>query len=299
MIEYLEQLIQQRRYAEAVSLGEQILLSKENSPKDVMTVNWALLTARVHLNDFSGALFAGEVALKQARELSMWDFFGSVCVDLGVVYNMLKQYENALRVWSDYIEYLPQYVAARSHEARVWFNLGSAYHTLGQYAKGTDAYVRALEVANRVGNLGFAYGIRQALVYIHLQNGTLLPIPELLVKCDQYLRRHPDEWNNLWQTSFRVQYAMATNRFSRAQRLALRGLERAGGKPRMQYVFHMLLAKLATKEHSPAHALRHALAARVYAVKCNRVDLEAQAAELAYSLVDKTSDSPLSFSSVG
>jgi tetratricopeptide (TPR) repeat protein len=295
MIEYLEKLIEDREYLQAVSYAERLLLDTEHTSQEIVAIHCAMLTARVWLGENHGALVTGELVLQLAKELEAWDYYGTACLSMGVVHGRLCQYDAALQSWYDYIEHRRFYDDAIKHEAVVWFNIGKVCIVTGDRQQALTSLAHAMEACNRiVGHGRYAHGIRQALINVYIEAGETSPVPGLLVKCDHYLRHHPDalevheSW--LWELKLRAEFAAATDRPQRAIAVALHGIAQSEGMPRHQFSFHMLLANLQKKRNHTKESLGHSLAARVYAVQSQRYDYEAEATNLMYEIMNHNPD---------
>jgi tetratricopeptide (TPR) repeat protein len=289
MIEYLEKLVRlDRDYAKGVAYAEQLMRSHDNSPKDLLIINCALLLCRYTLHEYNGAVVAGQMAMKLAEELGEWDYYGIASLDLGACFMILAQYQDAIEILYRYLSKLPYYQHAAVQEPKVWFNLGRTYTALRQPSEASDALSKALQAAVRLEHHRYAHGIRHALIDVYTQAGNLREVPRLIAQSSHYLRHNPDavDGHNSWQwhLKLRIDYVIATKRLKRAEALALRGLSDSDGEPRHQFVFHMQLACVTRSCGWFSQALGHFLAAQVYAANCQRRDLESEASQAAYEL---------------
>jgi tetratricopeptide (TPR) repeat protein len=286
MIEYLDKLIQDKEYGKATEYAERLLLDRDYSPVELLAINCALLTARVHLGEHHGAVMIGEVAVKDARELEQWDRFGMACLDLGFAYHRLQRYSEAIATWYDYLHHLPFLDSALKYETSVRANIALAFNALGDSSNAAKELRLAVVTAQRNGDQRMVHAMRHLLINTLLSMGDFTDIPRLLAQTGYYLRHNGNSDNYgdslHWHMKFRVDYAILTHRLSRALGLALRGLDMVEGQPIYQFTFHMLLAKISRQFGRARDSLGHLTAARVYAMRSHRYDLESQAIEALY-----------------
>jgi tetratricopeptide (TPR) repeat protein len=89
--------------------------------------------------------------------------YGRICNDLGVVYQSLGQYQEALNFYRQSLE-IQREIGNCNGEANSLGNLGNLYNSLGQYQEARNFYQQSLEIqceigdrngeANSLGNLG-------------------------------------------------------------------------------------------------------------------------------------------------
>jgi tetratricopeptide (TPR) repeat protein len=293
MIEYLEKLLDDKEYGKALAYAEE-LLRNENSSEEMAAIYSAVLDGRVHLTDYSGAVVAGEIAVRLAREAHAWDYFGAACMNLGAAYYYLRDWEQAINAWTDFLTGLASYQKASAFEATVRYNLGLAQAAIGNVAEACHNMEQAIAAANRLGNEGFAHGIRLALVGSLLKAGDLNSIPRLLAQCEHFIRSQYSDSHvrdsGLWHMSLRIEYTFTTGRLDKARRLALRAVFHPVGRSDHQFSFHMMLARVARRRGVAIEALGHSLAARIHAERCHRHDLLTEADEF----ITEVSDGPVS-----
>jgi tetratricopeptide (TPR) repeat protein len=281
MIEYLEKLTADKEWQEALTYAEHLLLTGAHSMKDMIAIQCALTASRVELGDYSGAVVAGETAVRLAGDILEWDYFGLACMDLGAAYYYLSDWDQAIYTWLEFLTALRFYDKSAQYEARVRYNLGLIQTARGDFAEGCRSMQQAVLAAERLGTEQLAHGIRLALVGSLLKAEQMQLIPRLLAQSGRYLRRHRDtigiRESEPWHTKIRIEYTLATNRLSKARRLALRELLGSGARSDQQFAFHMILAQMAVQQGCKHEALGHFLAARSHAVQCHRQDLESEA----------------------
>lgn len=290
MIEYLEKLVEEERWPEARRYAEQLLISRDNTPRGLLLIYYALLTGDVYATRYEAAIPSGQIAISLALELAEWDYYGIACITIGAAYYNLNQEEQALDWWLKFFVGLPQYKRAAEREALIWYNIGLAYIKVGKTGEASNALLRGIDSATLVGNERFAHGIRQALVDVYLNDNKLSRIPLLLAQCGTYLRGHPDHGSWLSHQRLRAMHALKTQRLSRARALALNGLNTAEQYPTNQCEFHLVLALVAKETHSAVETLGHALAAQALAIMCQHQPLASEATQIIYEVVRNQGD---------
>lgn len=282
MIEYLEKLVEEGKYLEAIALAERLIRQGTLTREELLSTNTTQLLAHVSTGGFESAISAGLAVVASARELKAWDNLGVAAANLGVAYSRLGNQEAAQEWFYEYLAHLPKYQSAVKNEALVWYNLGVLSTETDQEQAG--AFMgRAVETAKHHGDERYAHGIRQALIQLYLRAGKWDQIPALLAKSAHYLRHNPHggiryrkSW--LYHHQLRVEFALATGRPARALLVTIRGLKDAEGQPVHQCLFHMLLARGVYQE-APGVAIANALTAGIYAALGHASGLANQASD--------------------
>jgi tetratricopeptide (TPR) repeat protein len=280
VIEYLESLVAQKEYSQALAYAEELLKNTENSIKELMKIYTAMFQSRYFLKDYQGAAEAGQLLRTAAEETSQWDAYGEACINVSTAYAALMLPERALSALYDYLAHLKDYREASRFEAMALRNIGVVQFSLDQDSEAETAFLRTLDVTSRTGEKRQAFAARMALIEVFLKTGKLGEIPGLIAKCSHYIRHSTDErvaGGKVFLCKFRAMYAMATGRVHRAMLVTLRGYRGTDEYPHHQHDFHMLLAKMALLNGNITEALGHGLAARTYAAASHRADLEGQA----------------------
>lgn|GEM_PF-2950756 len=289
VIEYLEQLVAERRWAEAVKLGEQLLNDSGNSPEATLRIQSALVIAKGMMRDYPGSLFLGEAAVSLAQRLGDWDKFGEICLNVGATSWHMGELGKSEHFLLQFVAHQPMIANHSRWEAAIWYNLGKVYTSRGEGEQAARAFDRAVSEAVRHGDLRYAHGVRQALIEAFLKIGDLRRVPRLLAQSGAYLRSNPEaesaRTSRLFFLRLRVEYCLSTGRLQRALAVSLRGLAESEGEHRHLHDFHMLLARGFYKMGSCAEALGHCLSARACAVACNRHDLESMAMDCAFEIL--------------
>lgn len=289
MIEYLEKLLDGRENEKALAYAEQMLRDSRSTPLEMLAAQVGLLKVRCWLNQDDQAIGPGCVAIRMASELEEWDYHGLACLFLGGVYQKLRKHREAIDVLHQYFGHFHLYGTARSYQANAWYNLGLLYAASQNHKQAMQAFMKALEITEAAGWHRFAHGIRQALVEQYIRNGDVGQVPLLLAKSGHYLRHHPNELDatqsRLFHLKLRAEFAMSTKRLDRAHAVALRGLSESAKRLEHLCYFHMVLANIARQKGRPVEALGHASAAKVYASKDHRYDLESEATNLCYEVM--------------
>lgn len=288
MIDYLEKLVEEREHAEGLVLAEQLMLNPDNTMYDMLRINHAMQTCRLYLNEFHGSIVSGQLATKLAVDLGVWDYFGRASINLAMALGSVGQHAEALAAAYDYLSHLNRYTDVGILEVRAWYNIGVAQGYLGNKNEAIHALTRAADLATDHEALLSAHGVRHALVGAHLAMSEVGPIPCLLAKCLKFLRDHQGEdsmdMSLVWHYILRTRYAMATNRFDRAIKVAMKGIAIGHGKPDYLYEFYTLLSKISLAKKDKGMALSYALSARISAIRARRFDRELAASELVYDI---------------
>ncbi|HYG58827.1 MAG TPA: hypothetical protein VD902_12285 [Symbiobacteriaceae bacterium] len=283
MIEYLEQLVEEKKYREALKEAERLLRITKD-PHEIVWIHVARVMSHCSLGEEKYSLAGGDAAIQMAERLGEWDAYGLLTLYVGVAYARLGQQVETARRMYDFLGKRHLYRNALKYEYNAWYNLGIANFVEGESQLGTQALINALKAAEGHGEHRHAHGVRQSLIKASLEAGLLEPIPRLLAECATYLRRNPDmpgyfrSW--AYHVKMRGEHALATGRPVRARMLLAKALSGVKGQPALEFLFHALLSRIADHLDNAEWALGHALAARTCAVLSHRSDLESEAALL-------------------
>ena len=281
MIEYLRQLIKDEKWETALAYAQQLTAGAEMTPRDLVVIHNATLRARIAMGEHAGAVPVGELAVKLAREVGDWDAYGQACNDLGVSHFMLKEYDEAISCFNEFLKNTDKFTEALQLHTLVWYNLSCAYRAEGNGRAAVHALTRAVEQARRDGDTNWVQGSTLALINARLRAGQTEQVPKLLAQSSYQLRNFAGKQERLLHLrAYRAEFALLTGRLARARAHAVKGLMEARDLPRHLFEFHMLLAQVERQGTSKDTALDHALAARAYAVASQRPDLEAKASGL-------------------
>lgn len=299
MLDYLEQLIKEQKWEEALVVAEQLLLNHDNRIEDQLRLNVALIMARAFLGEFSGVVLLGDHAARMAADLGNWEAYLTIHHFLGYSFSVLGNWEEAKRVWLDFIEHLPVYGEEHLFEVMTWFHLGVASEKENDLESAVRYFIQARQVAERNANERQILGVNHALITAYTKQGKFRLVPALLMKAARYLRHNQGVslWNKAWlhHLQVRASFALATKRYQRARLVAQRALSHPGAEPIHHYHIHMILATVAKNEGDPSELVDHYLRARVSAIKARRYDFEVDAAESLYLFV-QTNPSALDLS---
>jgi tetratricopeptide (TPR) repeat protein len=294
MLDYLEQLIQEQKWEEALVIAEQLLLNQENTVEDQLRINLALITARAWLGEYSGVVLLGDHAARMAADLENWDAYLTFHHYLGFAYSVLNQWAEAKRAWLSYIDHLPVYGRDHPFEVTTWFHLGLAHVEESNLEAAVYHFLEARRVAERNGNGRQILGVSHALIHAYTKQGKFELVPRLLASTAHYLRNNPSavDWDKARLSHFQVRasFALGTRRYVRARLIALRALSAPQVPLSYQYHMHMILATVAKNIGIPSQMVEHYLQARVLAIRTRRYDFEVEAAEALYLLVQSHPD---------
>lgn len=291
MVEYLEQLVAQAQWDQALKYAEEMLKQSDNTTRDLAMIQYAITTARYYLGEFHGAITAGELGVELAAQVEEWDWYGAICVNLGTAYYSLGRNDDALEAWFHYLNQVHLYHLAGKFEPNIWYNIAQVYLRHEETAEAIDALSKAVRSAQRQGHHRLEHGLRHALAEVYLKGGVHDLVPELLAQCLNYLHNNQnvdqrrESW--LWHLKLRSEFALKTARLRRARMIAVRGLSESGDEAQYLHNFHLILAEVSLTEGNPDFAVNHYLAARACAVVCRRADLEASVSEVIQGLLDR------------
>ncbi|HYF91693.1 MAG TPA: hypothetical protein VD969_05575 [Symbiobacteriaceae bacterium] len=293
MIEYLERLVEEEKYREALDVAER-LIGQVEDPREIVRIHAARVVSHCLLGEEQAALASGEFAIGLAQNLEDWDSYGTMTLYVGVAYARLGQLPEVVSRMYEFLAKAHLYQTASEYEYNAWYNLGYAQIALNEPNAATVSLSNALKAAERSGEHRYAHGVRQSLVDAYLRAGLFKPIPRLLAECAAYLRQHPElsmhkmSWAN--HIRLRCEYALATGRLDRARVLATRALQAVQGEPDHRFLFHVVLAKTASRMDLPEEAIGHGLAARTCAVVCRRPDWEKESTDLLIEMIHRYPD---------
>jgi tetratricopeptide (TPR) repeat protein len=288
MLDYLEQLIKERKWEEALIVAEQLLGQQGNTVEEQLRINVALITARASLEEHSGVILLGDHTARMAADLEDWEAYLTVNHYLGYAYGVLHQWAEAKQAWLNYIKTLSVFGSEHPFEVTTWYHLGVACLNENDADSAISYYLQARKVAERNGNHRQVLGVNHALIQAYIRKGNFGPIPALLAKAAHYIRtnRTVNEWDHArqWHLQIRASFALATKRYHRAKLIASRALTFKIA-PLHQFNMHMILASVAKHQGSPAEMIDHLLRARVAAIRARRYDCEVEAADTLYQFV--------------
>lgn len=289
MLDYLEQLIKEQKWEEALVIAEQLLLDQQNTVEDQLRINLALITARTWLGEYAGVVLLGDHAARIAADLEEWETFLTIHHYLGFSYFVLEQLLEAKKVWVRFIEHLPKVGHRHMFEVMTWFHLGIAAEKESDLNVAVSYFLKAREVAERNGNRRQVLGLNHALINAYTKLSEFHLVPPLLASAASYLRNNHDvadgQKARLYHLQVRANFALSTKRYIRAKLVATRALTHSADAPANQFNIHMILAAVAKQMGSSSEMVDHYLRARVSAIRARRYDCEVNAAESLYSFI--------------
>lgn len=289
MLDYLEQLIKEQKWEEALVVAEQLLLNHDNGVEDQLRLNMALVIARTFLGELSGVILLGDHAARIAADLGDWNSYLTIHHYLGYAFSAIGDWEEAKRVWLNFIASLPRYGESHLFEVTTWFHLGLATERENNVDDAVRYFLQARHVAEKNDNGRQVLGVNHALIAAYTKQGKFNLVPDLLAQSARYLRHNQGEflWRKAWlhHLQVRANFALATKRYERARLVAQRALSYPEAEPIHLYHIHMILASVAKNVGTQRELVDHYLRARVFAIKARRYDFEVDAAESLYLFV--------------
>lgn len=289
MLDYLEQLIKEQKWEEALVVAEHLLLNQGNTVDDQLRINLALIIARAYLGEYAGVILLGDHVARMAADLEQWESYLTLHHYLGFSHSVLDQWSEAKSAWLNYVECLERLGRSHTYEVMTWFHLGVVSEKENDLDSAIRYFHKARSVAERNRNSRQVLGVNHALIAAYTKQGKFDAVPPLLASTARYLRHNPDaaDWEKarLHHLQVRASFALTTKRFHRAKRIALRALVHADAAPTQQFQLHMILATVAKHVGISSDMVEHYLRARVAAIRARRYDFEVDAAESLYHFV--------------
>jgi tetratricopeptide (TPR) repeat protein len=286
MLDYLEQLIKERKWEEALILAEQLVQKTDNTAEDMVRINLALIIARSLTAEHAGVVTLGDHALGMAADVANWNAYLTMCHYVAFSHVSLNQLAQAQQYWLRYIENVDKYTEHHAYEISTWFNLGVSTFLMGDYESAVYYYEHAKRVTLVCGTKRQLLGVNHALISGYILLGQYDRVPRLLAQTAHYLRNNvgADEWLKAKFSHYKVraEFALSTRRYKRARQVANRCLDLATDYPEHRYHMHMILAGVSKECDQFEEMARHLTAARVAAIRARRYDYELHAAEGLY-----------------
>jgi tetratricopeptide (TPR) repeat protein len=289
MLDYLEQLIHEQKWEEALVIAEQLVQKTDNTVEDMVRINLGLIVARAMIREHSGVVTLADHAAGMATDVGNWDAYLTICHFAAFAHLSLNQLAQAKHYWLSYIDHVSKFDGNHMYEMVTWFNLGV---TVAQEGKDTESvyyYEQAKKVAQIRGTKRQLLGVNHALINAYTRLRQYDKVPTLLAQTAHYLRNNSlsEDWYRarLFHFKVRAEFALATRRYLRARLVAGRCLQLATDHPEHRYFMHMILATVARDTQKHEELVRHLTSARISAIRARRYDFELTAAEGLYEFM--------------
>lgn len=287
--QYLEQLLEEKKWEEALRAALQLLPRQDNTLEDIAWINHAISAGRIyHQKDYLGGSAAATIALRLAEREGLHALRGKVLVDLSMASAYTRQYNNTLRYSQDILQMLDWF-----GEDRPWFE-AVAMHNIGFVRRkqgNFDMAIWAFEKAAQLYQLGqrpdLSLIILGLLLRCYVEAHNLEPVPALLRQVRRLIRKHnfarPYRYHYLYYTAL---FRFSRQRFDRAADLALKAMPARELWDDIPHQVHMLICQCLVGLGEHKDALGHALAARMAAIETKRFDQEFVAVEAMLEVIE-------------
>ena len=281
----LVRMLDNQEYQACMKAAESMLLLGQLSPQEQTMAYHALCRSRIGFQDYFGAAEAGNAAVEGARQTGDYDMLGRALLDLGVAQVHIRQYEPAIQTFSTYLLCRAHFDAALQHEGKVFFNLAVTFRRIGRYDDALQYALAARRWFDQAGDALAADESRRSAVATLLLAGRLDEADRLLREGDAYQQSIDEPQALLEHTLQRSELHLLRGEHTCSIELAFSALEGAGDDLALQSRSHLLLCQNALAMQRWKDALGFALAARVAAIDGRFYDLEFEASELMFGLL--------------
>lgn len=289
MLDYLEQLIKEGQWEEALILAEQLVQKTDNTVEDMVRINLSLIVARAMIREHSGVITLSDHALGMASDVGNWGAFLTICHFVAFAHVSLNQRDKAKQYWLKYIENAAKFDGQHIYEIATWFNLGATSAQESDFEASVYYYEQAKKVTVARGTSRQLLGVNHALISAYTGLRQYDRVPLLLAQTLHYLRHNSDadDWvkARFFHNKVRAEFALATKRYHRARMVAERSLELAKDFPEHRYFMHMIMANVARETEQYGEMVKHLTSARISAIRARRYDFELNAAEGLYEFM--------------
>lgn len=281
MLDVLIRLMEEGDFTKCLRLAEQLMLKGGWSLSQMATINLVICRCRLGIQDPYGAIAAGMLAVKLAKDTGEHDLLGRALLNLGTAYVGIRQYDQALQQFYSYLEFRSEYKEARRLEGAIWKHIGVTLQRKLESQKAIEALTRARDWFSDRGVDYSIFTCNHDLINTYLQmqetdsGNTLEPVMELLFQQRAIARRNQRE--TYYQGTYLLDLAasyLAQGRVARAMVAANQAMEVHPGERIHTFHCQLILHKCAVEKGNPRRALGHALAARVQAVEGRFYELE-------------------------
>lgn len=246
----------------------------------------AICRSKLELADHFGAVAAGELALRLAEEAQLDDLRGFLLPDLGLALSEVRRQAEAVAVLRRYLSELGLYTGARCREGAALQRLGGALYRAGETDTAISRYWQAHSWFERFGDAASAIDCTRSILRIYLDQGQPELAIALLQAGDDYARSHPLDRDFLTAHLLdRSLFHLVVGKHDVSTLEAFQALEAAEDRLVAQARAHLLLAQNALAQDKPRDALSFALAARVASIDGKLYDLEFEASDILFRLL--------------
>lgn len=292
MLDALIRMMEEGEFGRCLHVAEQMMQTGGCSLAELATINLVICRSRLGIQDPSGAVAAGALAVKLAMETGDFDLAGRALLNLGTAYVGIRQYGEAIEQFETFLELLPRLRTARRLEGAIWKHIGVAHQRNLDSQKALEALTRARDWFRQQGVDYAAFTCTHDLINTHLHlhdtepfHG-LEPVKFLLVEMKVIAKRHPED--GYYQGTYLLDLAatyLRDGRLDRATVTAHRAMAAHRGDPSHAFHCQLILHHCALEVGNARRALDYALAARSQASAARLYDLESLAAQAIGDLI--------------
>lgn len=286
MLDALVRTMEEGEFAHCLRLAEQVILKGGWSLSQLATINLVICRCRLGLQDPSGAVSAGAVAVELATESGEFDLAGRALLNLGTAYVGIHQYDLALEQFQTYLALLPQMKTSRRLEGAIWKHIGITYQRKLDAERALEALTRARDWFRQQGVDYAVFTCTHDLINTHLHlheidpHYGLEPVKGHLAELKLLIKRHPDEgyFKGTYLLDLAATY-LCEGRVDRACVSASQAMAAHRGDPSHTAHCQLILHRCALEMGDVRGALGYALEARAQATAARLFDLEALASQ--------------------
>lgn len=278
--EYLERLIHEKNWGEALRAAEQFAPLQDQPPETMAWIQFALAAGRIyHRQDYVGGLEPAYKAAQRARALNLIPLYGRALADLSLALLHTGQNERVLRCCVEILRHTWEYGADRQWlRAVALHNIAFVQRKRQRFDLALPAFERAARAYAAAGRADRSFVARGFQVVCAVEGQQLGRVPALLKDLWQWIRlHHLGQDAGAWYLYYSALHQLGKGQYGRATDLALKALAHPPPKDDMAFCAHIVLYRCAQHFGEHADALGHALAARMASIESKRLDQQLEA----------------------
>lgn len=288
LVSKLARLMDSGDYKRCLEEAALLLAEGGHDAEATARIHAAICRSRLELADYFGAVEAGQKAIALADSAELADLRGFLLPDHAMALCEVRRYDDALAAFDRFLSELPAYTGARCREGSTLQRLAATLYRSGSPEEALKRYWQAHAWFQRYGDSASGVACTRAILRIHLDQGQPEATIPLLLEGDRYAQAHPLDREFLTAHLLdRAQFHLSVGRYDESMREAFQALEAAEDRLVHQSRAHLILAQNALAMDRPQDALSFALAGRVAAIDGKVYDLEFEASEILFRLMQQ------------